>query len=166
MRKIPVILAALCLVSAASFLTSCGDNGGSGGQVAQSPPSADGSVTIEANDMMKFNLAEISAVSGKEVKLTLKHVGKLPKQAMGHNLVILKSEADVASFSTAATTAVATDYIPETHKDKIIAHTKMIGGGESDTITFTAPAAGTYPYICSFPGHYTLMRGNLVVTAP
>ncbi len=54
------------------------------------------------------------------------------------------------------------DYITEAHKDKII--TKMIGGGESDTVTFPA-SASRYPYVCSFPGR-ALMRGNLVVIAP
>lgn len=164
MKTTHLFLTSLCLLASASFLSSCGDKSDSASPAAQSP-AADGSITIEANDMMKFNLAEITVITGKEVKLTLKHVGKMPKQAMGHNLVILKSEADVLPFSTASTTAVATDYIPEAHKDKIIAHTKMLGGGESDTIIFTAPAPGRYPYICSFPGHFAMMRGNLVVTA-
>ena len=47
----------------------------------------------------------------------------------------------------------------------MIAHTDMVGGGESSTITFTAPAAGEYPYICSFPGHFGLMTGKLIVKA-
>ena len=40
----------------------------------------------------------------------------------------------------------------------------MIGGGESDTITFTAPKKGSYTYICTFPGHYGLMKGVLIVS--
>ena len=52
-------------------------------------------------------------------------------------------------------------YIPE--GDDIIAHTKMIGGGESVEITFDAPAAGTYDYICPFPGHYGIMKGKFIV---
>jgi azurin len=39
----------------------------------------------------------------------------------------------------------------------------MLGGGETTTIAFTAPAAGTYDYICSFPGHYGMMKGKLIV---
>jgi azurin len=39
----------------------------------------------------------------------------------------------------------------------------MIGGGESDTITFDAPEAGTYVFLCTFPGHYQVMRGEFIV---
>ncbi|MDP1592023.1 MAG: azurin [Prosthecobacter sp.] len=166
--KTPRLIASLLTLFTTSILiTGCGEkDGGSASSSTPAAPAADGSITIEANDLMKFNLAEFSVVSGKEVKLTLKNVGKLPKQAMGHNLVILKTEADVQPFATAAPTAVATEYIPEAHKDKIIAHTKLLGAGESDTITITAPAPGKYPFICSFPGHFALMRGNMIVTAP
>jgi azurin len=48
--------------------------------------------------------------------------------------------------------------------DKVIAATKMLGPGETDTVSFTAPAAGTYDYICTFPGHAMAgMRGVLTV---
>ena len=47
--------------------------------------------------------------------------------------------------------------------DEVIVHTKMLGGGESDTITFIAPENGFYTYICSFPGHWGLMKGKLIV---
>jgi azurin len=39
----------------------------------------------------------------------------------------------------------------------------MLSGGETTTIEFTAPAAGTYDYICSFPAHYAMMKGKLIV---
>ena len=53
--------------------------------------------------------------------------------------------------------------IPADMKDKFIAHTKMLGGGESDTIEFDAPAPGTYTFMCTFPGHYALMQGKFIV---
>ena len=43
-------------------------------------------IVIESNDQMRFNLSEITVQQGQTVVLTLKHVGKLPKAAMGHNL--------------------------------------------------------------------------------
>lgn len=157
----------ITLLASTLLITGCGEkNDGTPSSSAPAVPSADGSITIEANDLMKFNLAEFTVVSGKEVKLTLKNVGKLPKQAMGHNVVILKTDADVQPFAIAAPTAAATDFLPESQKDKIIAHTKLLGAGESDTITFTAPAPGKYPFICSFPGHFALMHGGMIVTAP
>ena len=47
----------------------------------------------------------------------------------------------------------------------MVAHTKLLGGGESDEITFTAPAAGEYPFICTFPGHFAIMQGVMTVKA-
>lgn len=82
---------------------------------------------------------------------------------MGHNLVVLKQGTDLKAFAELAATAAATDYIPEAEQGNVIAHTKVIGGGESDTIEFTITEAGTYEFLCSFPGHYAMMRGTIIV---
>ncbi len=118
---------------------------------------------ISGNDLMKFDKTELRAKAGQKVKITLHHSGKLAKEAMGHNVVILKSGTDIAAFAAKAVDAKATDYIPASESANIIAHTKLIGGGESDTIEFTAPAAGSYPFLCSFPGHYGFMKGEFIV---
>lgn len=119
-------------------------------------------ITIESSDQMKYNLSQIKVKAGQTVTLTLKHVGKMPVQAMGHNLVILQKGTDVVAFTRLAQTAKATGYVPKGSKS-VIAATKLIGGGEQTTITFTAPAKGTYDFICSFPGHFSMMKGKLVV---
>lgn len=118
-------------------------------------------IIIESNDQMKYNLSEIRVKSGQKVKLTLKHVGKLPKESMGHNFVLLKDGTDVQSFAMAAGQARESGYIA--NEGDIIAHTNIIGGGESDTIEFDAPALGIYDFICSFPGHYAIMKGKFIV---
>lgn len=124
-------------------------------------------VTIEitGNDALQYNTKELKVKAGQEVTLKLKHIGVLPKAAMGHNVVILKAGEDMAAFATQAMTAVATDYIPddEATKAKIIAATAMIGGGEETEVTFTAPGAGEYPFLCTFPGHFGIMNGKLIV---
>jgi azurin len=120
-------------------------------------------LVIEGNDQMQFNTNELKATAGKPIKLTLKHVGKIPKEAMGHNLVILQEGTDQAAFALKANDAKATDYIPESEKASIIAHTKLLGGGEEDTIEFTIDKKGSYPFICSFPGHLAMMKGVLIV---
>ena len=120
-------------------------------------------VALTGNDQMKYNLTEIKVAAGRTVKVTLTHVGKLAAAAMGHNFVLLKAGTDVAAFATKAVSAAGTGYIPASEKGSVIANTKVIGGGESTTIEFPAPAAGTYDYICSFPGHYAIMRGKLIV---
>jgi azurin len=120
-------------------------------------------LSIEGNDEMKYNKREMYARAGQEVTLTLKHVGKLDIKAMGHNWILMKQGADLDKFALAASDAQDNGYIPSSHEDKIIAHTEMLGGGQEGTITFTAPEKGTYWYICSFPGHYMMMRGKLTV---
>ncbi|WP_029033605.1 plastocyanin/azurin family copper-binding protein [Salinimicrobium terrae] len=119
-------------------------------------------INLTGDDMMKFNLNEIRVKAGETVRLTLTHVGQLPENAMGHNFVLLKQGTDVVDFGQRAATASGNDYIPE-GTNNVIVHTEMIGGGEETTIEFTAPEAGTYDYICSFPGHYIQMQGKFIV---
>ena len=45
----------------------------------------------------------------------------------------------------------------------MIAKTKVLGGGESDSVTFSIKEAGEYQYLCSFPGHFALMQGKITV---
>lgn len=120
-------------------------------------------LTIEGNDQMQFNKKELKVKAGQKVKLTLKHVGKMDIQVMGHNWALLTQDADVQTVGNAAAMAKDNDYIPADMTDKIIVHTKMIGGGESTSIEFDAPAPGTYTFLCTFPGHYALMQGTFIV---
>ncbi|WP_367870624.1 azurin [Luteolibacter sp. Populi] len=123
---------------------------------------------LTGNDQMQFNTKTLEVTAGEKVTLSFKHIGQLQKVAMGHNVVILKAGTPIPPFATKAMTAAANDYIPvdEESKKLIVAHTKVLGGGESQTITFTAPAeAGDYPYLCTFPGHFALMQGVLKVKA-
>lgn len=133
------------------------------GEAAPVTSTEENVLVIEGNDQMQFNTSELRAVAGKPIKLTLKHVGQIPKEAMGHNLVILKEGTDQSAFALKANEAKATDYIPASEKASIIAHTKLIGGGEEDTIEFTIDKKGSYPFICSFPGHVAMMKGVLIV---
>lgn len=119
-------------------------------------------IYLTGDDLMKFNLNEIRVKAGETIKLNLRHVGQLPENAMGHNFVLLQQGTDVADFAQKAATASGNDYIPE-GSEQVIVHTEMIGGGEETSIEFTAPEAGTYTFICSFPGHYVQMRGQFIV---
>ena len=118
-------------------------------------------IILSSNDNMLFDKQIIYAFSRQKITLTLNHNGKLDKKIMGHNFVLLKAGVDVVDFATRALEARDNEYIPE--GDETIAYTKLIGGGESDTITFDAPTKGSYNYICSFPGHYGIMKGILVI---
>lgn len=118
---------------------------------------------ISGDDQMKYDKTELKVNAGQKVKLTLIHVGKMPKDAMGHNWVLLNQGADLAAFAAEAIKAKDNDYIPAGKEGDIIAHTKTIGGGETTSIEFDAPAAGTYEFLCSFPGHSGMMKGHFIV---
>lgn len=120
-------------------------------------------VVIEGTDQMTYNVTAFTVKSGETVKLTLKHVGALPKTVMGHNVVVLAAGEDVDAFTMAAAQAYDTEYFPAAYEDKVLAKTKLLGPGESETVEFTAPAPGTYVYVCTFPGHNLMMRGTMTV---
>ena len=129
---------------------------------------ADGtaSLTIEVGDNMEYSDKRFVVEPGAKVKLTLKHTGNLPKQVMGHNVIILKAGVDLTEFATAAQSApLEKDHFPEDKADQVIAKSKLIGTGETVVVEFTAPEAGEYDYFCSFPGHWSMMQGKMVVKA-
>lgn len=164
MNKIAVLLLSIFFFSACSNTNSDGSGNTTETSTAtqQDVPLSDGNIILNAGDDMKFNLTEIRVKEGETIRLTLHHTGKAPKTAMGHNFVLLKAGVSLDGFITKALEAKNNDYIPKDRAD-IIVHTKLIGGGESDSIEFVAPPKGSYPFLCSFPGHAMSMNGTLIV---
>ena len=123
--------------------------------------------TVESNDEMKFNTAEIAiSKTCAQYKITLKHVGKMPVTAMGHNLVISKTEDAAGVVADGAAATAAKGFLKEGDA-RVIAATKLIGGGEEDTITVDTSkltADGSYEFYCTFPGHYGMMKGVVKVS--
>ena len=119
-------------------------------------------VELGASDDMKFDANEIRVEGGKKVTVNLKHLGQLPAESMGHNFVLLKKGVDLQQFALRAMNAAETEYIPS--GDEVIAYTKIIGGGESTSVTFDAPEPGTYQFLCTFPGHFAMMQGTFIVS--
>ena len=101
-------------------------------------------ITVTGNDTMQFDLKSFEVKAGETVELTFKNVGKIPKIAMGHNLVVLKKGISAVAFGQKAmgAGANATNALPESVKGDAIAFTKLLGPDESESITFTAPEAG------------------------
>lgn len=123
-------------------------------------------LSIEATDAMQFNTKELTVEKDcTEVKLTLKHTGKLPKTSMGHNWV-LTAEKDMQTVLSAGLQAgLAAEYLPKDDA-KVLAATKLVGGGESADVTFKVSAlksGESYKFFCTFPGHSGLMNGTLKV---
>ena len=120
--------------------------------------------TIEGNDAMQFNVKEITVdKSCEKYTVHLKHVGKLPKASMGHNWVLTKDADFQATASEGVAAGAANNYV-KANDARVIAHTDLIGGGESTStkIDVSKLEAGQgYTFFCSFPGHWAIMKGSL-----
>jgi azurin len=129
------------------------------------PASAARTVEMTGGDDMKYSVTSIPAKPGETLRIRLTSKGTLPKIAMAHNVVVLKLGAKQIDFANAAAAASATGYIPQDMKDQVLAATTMAGPGETVEVTFKVPTApGSYPFICTFPGHFAAgMRGTIVV---
>lgn len=123
-------------------------------------------VAIEATASMAFSSKEIIVnKTCKEVNLTLKNAGTMPKAVMGHNLVISKKSDMQAVLTDGNTAGLGKNFVKE-GDDRVIAHTAVIGGGESATIKFKTDKLNTkdaFAFFCSFPGHASVMNGVVKV---
>jgi azurin len=119
----------------------------------------------DATGEILFSVASIEAKPGEALRVKITHVGQMPKMASSHNFVLLKIGTDVAPFLTQALAGgFKNNYLPA-QSDAILASTPLAGVGESFEVSFKAPAVrGSYPFICTFPGHYAAgMKGVLIV---
>jgi azurin len=121
-------------------------------------------VTITGNDQMKFDQSAITiAPDCTQVDVTLKHAGKMAATVMGHNWVLTKSADFQAVANAGVRSTIADSYLPKADA-RVIAHTKVVGGGESTTVSFATSKlikGGAYTFFCSFPGHWAMMKGTL-----
>lgn len=107
-------------------------------------------------ETMAFETTEFTVKAGSKVKLTFINVATSP--AMQHNVVILAPGSDINAIGTAGMTAgAAKHYVPD--NAAVLFSTEIAMPGETKVVEFTAPAPGEYPYICTFPGHFVMMRG-------
>ncbi|MGN6532621.1 MAG: plastocyanin/azurin family copper-binding protein [Ginsengibacter sp.] len=171
--------------AAVLFLASCGGGNGSNennnnaaatedtsSTAATAKPGADipgidtvavtDHIKLDGMDDMKYDRTLFKVKAGQKITLDFKNIGKQPAAAMSHNVVILQQGTDVQAFGEAAIPAAATEHIPASMASDVIAHTKLLGPGQSDEITFTLPDPGVYDFICTFPGHFGSMRGKIV----
>lgn len=122
-------------------------------------------IVITGNDKMQFDVKTFEVKTGDSIRVVFKNVGKMPKIALGHNLVILKKGITAIAFGqkSLAAGANASNALPDSVKSDVLAYTSLLGPNETETITFTAPEAGEYEYVCTFPGHFAMMRGKMKV---
>ncbi|MFC4525265.1 azurin [Dyella halodurans] len=127
---------------------------------------ADCAATIEGSDAMQFNQTSIAVPKTcKQFTVTLKHTGKLPKASMGHNWVLGHAADESGILADGMKAGAEHDYV-KPDDERVVAHTKLIGGGESASVTIPMAklkAGEAYAYFCTFPGHAALMKGTLTL---
>lgn len=121
---------------------------------------------MESNDAMQYNVKAITVpASCAEFTITMHHVGKMPVAAMGHNVVIT-TPGDMAGVVADGMAAGLDAGFLKADDARIIAHTDMIGGGQTTSVTFPVSklqGGEDYKFFCSFPGHAALMNGTIRV---
>jgi azurin len=120
-------------------------------------------IRIEAvRAAMRFNVANFTVQAGEEVEIEFVNPDDMP-----HNLLVtvpgaletvgLKAEAMIKEPD-----AFAQSFVPRTNE--VLVSTKLIGTGETARLRFTAPSKpDSYPYVCTFPGHWRTMNGTMSV---
>jgi azurin len=159
-------LKTLSLTSGAVILAACGGGGGSSSAAPAAPTSNPDAPEVKLSISTKGSTAyydneKLEAAAGSKISLTLKNAADASsKQAF--NWVLVKPGKMLIVVSAGQSEGADTDYV-KAGDENVIAHTKLVQPGQSETITFDAPPAGEYPFICTFPGFYTTMKGTLTV---
>ena len=128
---------------------------------------ADCEQIIEGNDALQFNSKSMMvSASCESVTVTLNHTGQLPANIMGHNWVLTKSSDFMPVAQAGGAAGLENDYVPQ-NDSRVIAYSKIIGGGDSTSVTFSTSDLSSdesYTFFCSFPGHYAIMQGSFSLT--
>jgi len=124
------------------------------------PPAAAATHEIASvGEEFKFDKDKLTAKAGTAVVLRFKNNAK----NLQHNWVLVKAgtKDEVATAGTAA--GPTNDWIPR-NDARVLASTKLVDPGKTGDVQFTAPAAGTYQFVCTFPGHNFTMFGEFTAT--
>lgn len=117
-------------------------------------------VVVAARNAMRYETTRLEAPEGATVRLVMDNeVTTSP--SMLHNVVVLEEDADVGRIGRAA--AGVEDHVPD--DPAVLVATPMARPRGKTAVVFTMPPAGEYPYICTYPGHFTMMQGVLVSRA-
>lgn len=127
-------------------------------------PAAEITIKPDTANPLAYDTKEFKVKAGQTVKLTFNNVH--PAVPQPHNIVIgaIGSKDKLMGLGMQMATAadgMAKGFIPEA--PEVLFHTKLLQPNQSETIEFTAPAAGDYPYLCTFPGHGAIMNGVMKV---
>jgi azurin len=160
------VVGALVLLSAAAVASQspAGESAGETGSAGD--PNASGGPTValdvdtgsDAEDFF-FVQTELVAPAGSTITLTLNNLTDADAE-IGHNWVLVAPGQEESVLQNGNDAGDDNDWL-DVDDPGIIAHTALIEGETSDTITFEAPEPGTYTYLCTFPEHHA---GGMVGT--
>jgi azurin len=129
-------------------------------------------LVVHSNDQMQFEYVKgatgpnINVKVGQPIHLVHKNIGKMPIAAMGHNFCVLKQGVKALEFGAKCLKEggnVENGYLPDSCKSDVIEHTKLLGPGEEDEITFQFDEPGIYEFVCTYAGHAATMKGKFAV---
>lgn len=109
---------------------------------------------------MTFDVTTLKATAGKRVKIIF-HNSSTDK-LLPHNWVLVRPGTEAAVALAGLSQGAEKGFLAP-GKD-VLAASPLAARGETVEVIFTAPAPGSYPFICTVPGHYMMMKGTLVVT--
>jgi azurin len=161
-------------VGAGSLLTACGGggdgNGSSDGSSASASSSSTGgsqTVTLHPQgNQMKYKETEFTVPADTEIKLVFENTATSP--SMQHNVLLLNEAPSQSIFKEVGQAGVKAGanegYVPD--HEAVLAATPLSKPGETVSVTFTTPSEpGKYGYVCTYPGHWAMMQGTMIVEA-
>ena len=122
-------------------------------------------VNLTGNDAMQLSSKQIVVPKTcSDFTIYYKNIGKLPKASMGHNVVVSKLSDMSGVLRDGMKAGLAQDYV-KAGDSRVVAKTRLLGGGESASLTFKVARLqdGAYGFVCTFPGHGAMMRGTIVL---
>ena len=119
-------------------------------------------IRVEAGKNLTFATPSLRVKAGEPIRLIFKNPDVVP-----HNWVLVKPGSlqkvgTLANQLIADPDALARQYVPK--DTDVLVYTDIVGPQESTSIYFHAPAdKGRYPFLCTFPGHWMVMNGEMLV---
>lgn len=114
---------------------------------------------------MRFDITQFTVTAGEEVEIVLENPDHMP-----HNLLVtvpgaLESVGLQAEAMATTPDGFARQFVPDTRE--VLHATPLINQGEIARLRFSAPAQpDSYPFVCTFPGHWRTMNGVMQVVTP
>ena len=113
---------------------------------------------------LQFSPKQLTAETGRPIAIVFEN-----PDLMQHNLVIgkpgtLLSIGEAANSLASQPDAIAKNYVPS--RPEVLGSTRLLNPTETAILTLPELTSGDYPYLCTFPGHWTLMQGTLQVREP